>query len=584
MNLRLLALAALVACAGSKPETRASGRASPEASASAGTPVAPAPAGAAAAPSPGEGANRPDSPSSTATPPRQQPGAQPPGTPARVGKEPQKAAETGTVPAAQASQGGARTTAPAPGLMPEQAFRQTAPTPLAVQPHFVAPVPAQRKLKNGARVLVVENHQIPLVAVGVRFLHGVDADPPDRPGLAEFVADTVDEGTRTRPAEKLAEQIEDLAAHLSTGAGLESATVHLNCLAETLPQALELLADVIQNPAFRKEDVERVRVLKLTQLEQKKASIVALASDEADKLLYGPEHPWGKPSGGTPESVSAISPEELAAFHHKFWVPNNAVISVSGDVKTAQIVPLLEKAFAGWKPRPVPKLSLPKLPPLPGRRIDALDKANATQSQVWVVGRLFPARSSDAVVLRVGNQALGGLFTSRLNSNLREKHGYSYSVRSGLSLLREVGTFTASGGVIAKNTVEAVREYENELEKFSSGDITDAELASSKEAMIRGLPSALETNDAVAGALSNLVSLRLPLDYYKTLPDRIARVSRADVRRAVRRWVKPGAWPVVIVGPVGQSKEQLTSLKLGPVSVEPAPGSAPAAGKPAAVQ
>lgn len=584
MNVRLLAFAALVACAGPKPETRASGPASPEASASSGAPVAQAPAGAAAAPSTAEGANQPGSPSATAAPPSQrQSGAQPPGTTARVGKEPQKAAETGTVPAAQASQG-TRTTAPAPALMPEQAFRQTAPPPLAVQPHFVAPVPAQRKLKNGARVLVVENHQIPLVAVGVRFLHGVDADPPDRPGLAEFVADTVDEGTRTRSAEKLAEQIEDLAAHLFAGAGLESATVHLNCLTETLPQALELLADVVQNPAFRKEDVERVRVLKLTQLEQKKASIGALASDEADKLLFGPEHPWGKPSGGTPESVSAITPEELAAFHHGFWVPNDAVISVSGDVKTAEIVALLEKAFAGWKRRPLPKLSLPKLPPLPGRRIDALDKANATQSQVWVVGRLFPARNPDAVALRVGNQALGGLFTSRLNSNLREKHGYSYGVRSGLSLLREGGTFTASGGVIAKNTVEAVREYENELEKFAGGDITDAELAASKEAMIRGLPSALETNDAVAGALSNLVSLRLPLDYYKALPDRIARVSRADVRRVVRRWVKPVAWPVVIVGPVGQSKEQLTSLKLGPVSVEPAPGSAPAAGKPAAVQ
>src|SRR5206468_12176308 len=119
-------------------------------------------------------------------------------------------------------------------------------------PRFEAPVPVEKKLKNGARVLVVENHQLPLVAIDVRFLHGIDADPPASPGLAEFAADMVDEGTKTRPAAKLAEEIEDLAAHLNTGAAQETSSAHLNCLAETLPQALELLADVVQNPAFRK--------------------------------------------------------------------------------------------------------------------------------------------------------------------------------------------------------------------------------------------------------------------------------------------------------------------------------------------
>jgi len=317
MNLRILALAALVACAGSKPEARPGGSsASAPTPPSSGTAVAQTPPTTSAAPGTTGSANQPATQPPGATG-QQQPGAagqqQPGTTTGQVGKEPQKGTETGTVPAAQAAQG-ARSGTTEPALMPDQEFRQSAPPPLAVQPHFIAPVPVQRKLKNGARVLVVENHQIPLVAVDVRFLHGVDADPPDRPGLAEFVADTVDEGTRTRPAEKLAQEIEDLAAHLSAGAGLQSATVHLNCLTETLPQALELLADVVQNPAFRKEDVERVRILKLTQLEQKKASIGALASDEADKILFGPAHPWGKPSGGTPESVGAITPEELAAF------------------------------------------------------------------------------------------------------------------------------------------------------------------------------------------------------------------------------------------------------------------------------
>lgn len=495
-------------------------------------------------------------------------------TPAAAPPGSQKAPETGTSSAAQV----APAPAPEPPPTPDEPFRVERPAPLAVQPHFEAPVPLQKKLKNGARVLIVENHAVPLVAIDVRFLHGVDADPADRPGLAEFVSDTVDEGTKTRSATKLAEEIEDLAAHLGAGAGLESTNVHLNCLTETLPQAVDLLADVVQNPAFRKDDVERVRVLHLTALLQKQASIGALAGDEAARLLFGDQHPWGKPSGGTPESVAAITPEELQKFHATWWVPNDAVISVSGDVKPAEVVQLLDEKFAQWKARPLPALRLPKVPTLSRRSIVALEKPNATQSQVWVVGRLFKAGDPDALPLRVANMTLGGLFTSRLMTNLRETHGYSYGVYSRLSLLRASGTFSASGGIIARSTVEAVGEYEKELTKFATGTVSEAELSSAKEALIRSLPSALETNDAVSGALTNLVSLGLPLDYYRTLPLRIAKVGQKDVKRVVSRWMKPAQWPVVIVGPVGQSKGDLEKLGLGPVSVLPAPGvTAPAA-------
>jgi zinc protease len=490
---------------------------------------------------------------------------------------PVTAAPPPAAPAAKSAPAPIAQPMPEPPLTPDQPFRAERPPPLAVQPHFEAPVPVQRKLKNGARVLIVENHQVPLVAIDVRFLHGVDADPSDRPGLAEFVADTVDEGTKTRPADKLAEEIENLAAHLGAGAGLENTTVHLNCLTETLPQAVDLLADVVQNPAFRNGDVERVRVLKLTGLQQKRSSIGALAGDEAARVLFGDQHPWGKPSGGTPESVAAVSPEELGRFHDAWWVPNNAVISVSGDVKPAEIVKLLDAKFATWEPRPLPALKLPALPKLANRSIDALEKPTATQSQVWVVGHLFKASDPDAIPLRVANMTLGGLFTSRLMTNLRETHGYSYGVYSRLSLMRSTGTFTASGGIIAKNTVDAVSEYEKELTRFSDGTVSEAELASAKEALIRSLPSALETNDAVSGAMDNLVALGLPLDYYKTLPGRIAEVGQQDVQRVVKKWVKPAEWPVVIVGPVGQSKAELEKLDLGPVTISPAPGTSPTA-------
>ena len=453
--------------------------------------------------------------------------------------------------------------------MPDAAYRQQKPPPLAVQPRFNAPVPVLKRLRNGARVLLVENHALPLVAVDVVFLHGTDAEPVDKAGLAEFVADTVDEGTTSRTATQLAEQIEDLAALVSAGAGRESASVHLDCLAETLPQALELLADIVQHPAFRAADVERVRTLRLTQLQQKNASPGALASDEASLLFFGPRHPWGQPAGGTPASVASITAADLLRFHQTWWVPNNAVISVAGDVTAAQLRKLLEERFGQWKPHALPKVALPPLPELK-RGIVALDKPGTSQSQVWVLGRLFPARNADALPLRVANLVLGGLFTSRLNTNLREKNAYSYGVGSGLSLQRDTGTFRAAGGVIAKNTVDAVREYENELRRFADGVVTDEELAKAKEAFTRSLPSALETNGAVAGALANLVSLGLPLDYYKTLPARVERVGKPEIARVVKKWVHPDRWPVVIVGPVAGSEDALARLGVGPVDLRPA--------------
>ena len=513
----------------------------------------------------------------------QGPAAEPDGgVSAQIGKQSGKVPEPAAAPppAGQMAQPAPNAVAETP-LMPDEPFRAQVPPPLARQPHFDPPVPVQRKLKNGARVLIVENHSLPLVAVSVRFLHGIDADRMQKPGLADFVSDTVDEGTKTRSAVNLAEEIEDLAAHLGAGVSLETANVGLNCLTETLPKALELLADVVENPAFRDEDVERVRVLKLTALEQKKANPGALAADEAARILYGPDHPWGQPAGGTPQSIGSITAADLAAFHARWWVPNDAVISVAGDVKAGEIVRLLDEKLASWKPHPLPRLSLPAFPRLTRREIVAREKPGTTQAQVWVVGRLFKATDPDAIPMRVANLTLGGLFTSRLNMNLRETHGYTYGVGSSVSLMRRSGTFAARGGIVAKNTVEAVAEYENELQTFSSGEISDAELSASKEALVRGLPAALETNDAVASAMGNLVSLGLPLDYYRTFPARVGKVSHADVKRVVKKWITPGRWPVVIVGPVEQSKEALEKLKLGPVSIAPAvPGGKPSAAAP----
>src|SRR5256885_11547844 len=343
-----------------------------------------------------------------------------------------------------------------------------------------------------------------------------------------------------------------------------------------MPKALEIFADVLQNPAFRPEDLERVRGLKIRGLTQKLAIPGALASDEAARLLYGDEHPFGQPSGGTIETVRGITADDLRKFHDTWYRPNNALISVSGDITVQEIEAALQKTLSSrWKPGPSPKISLPPFPEMDKRTLDALDKPGTTQSHVRVVGHLFPANHPDRIPMLVGNEVLGGLFTSRLNLNLREQHGYSYGVGSAASLGRSFGTFIAAGDILGQHTADAVREYEAELTRFADQGVEDAELHKAQESLIRGLPSALETNDATASALANAVFNGLPLDYYRRVPDLISKVTREDVARVAKRWIHPDRFAVVIVGPVAPAKDALVALALGDVRLRPAPGAMP---------
>ena len=505
--------------------------------------------------------------------PKPAPAAQPSATTAPPAAKP--SAGTSAAPADAAAP--ATTTQSGPPLYPAQEtpdapYRGEKPPPLSGELRFEAPVPVERRLRNGARLLVSELHAVPIVSIDVLFGTGINGEPLGKGGLAGFVASMVTEGTRSRTTTQLATELDDHAIELAAGAGNETSRVRMNTLKESLPEAIELLADVLQNPAFRAADVDRIRKLKLAGLAQKLGSPGALAADEAAKILYGDKHPWGQPSGGTPETVESITADDLRRFQGTWYRPNNALISVAGDVTADEIARLLEQRLAGWKQGRLPRLSLPPLPPLSRRFVDAIDKPGTTQSQVWVVGRLFEARHPDRLPMLVANEVLGGLFTSRLNMNLREQHGYSYGVFSNATLSRSYGSFTAAGGILAQHTAPAVREYENELQRFAAEGPTDPELAKAKETLIRGLPAALETNDAVAAAIATSVFNGLALDHYRTVAARIAKVTRADAARVAKKWIQPERWPVVVVGPVAGAADALQALALGDVRVHTAPG------------
>jgi zinc protease len=455
---------------------------------------------------------------------------------------------------------------PAPvATTPDDPFRANKPDPLPNEPAFALPVPVERKLKNGAQVLVVENHALPLVAVDVMVESGVDRDPLDRRGLSGFVSSMLTEGTKTRSALDIETTRERLGAQLSAGNALETTTVHLNALKETLPDALALMADVVENPAFKTEDIERVRGIYLTDLAAKKGNPRALAGDSYSKLLWGDKNPWGLPSGGTPTTIKAITANDLARWHHTYFVPNNAVISVSGDVTPDEAVAALEKVFGSWKRGAVPAAKTPALPDATARAIYVTDLPTGSQSQVFIGWRAPKASAPEHLPLMVANNVLGGLFSSRLNMNLREDKAYTYGAFSRFQSYRDAGTFGASGGIVAAHTADAVHEFEKELQRLKTDPISDEEFQRAKEAIIRALPSQLETNDAVASAMGSLVELKLPLDYYAKLPDRVRAIQKADVVAAIQKYLDPDHWPVIVVGPKAQTFDGLKALSIGDV-------------------
>ncbi len=447
---------------------------------------------------------------------------------------------------------------------PDAEFRNAKPPAASGNDSFKAPVPVEKKLKNGARLLVVENHAVPLVAIDIAIPAGADVVPLDKTGLDDFTATMLDEGTLKHGSLELAAAIDDLALNLSSTAGPETMHLTINSLSETLPQALDLMAEVLMQPAFRPEDVERVRDQLLTALLQKYASPPAVASDQLVRMFYGAKHPLGQPNGGTPETIKAITTADLKKFHDIWYRPNGAVIGVSGDVNLSEIQAMLETRLAGWKPKTTAKPKLTPVWALP-KQVVLVDKADASQSQVWVVGKLFPAKDPDAIAVTVANNVVGGLFNSRINQNLRETKSWSYGVRSRVSLRRNDGWILTSGGIQAPFTAEALGEYYKELDGFTGGELREGELDRAKEAMIRLLPSALETNSAVAASLTTLALNGLPLDYFATLPAKVAKIDAKEIARVAKKYFSTAKMPAVVVGPKALCQEKLTAMKVGEI-------------------
>ena len=433
------------------------------------------------------------------------------------------------------------------------------------------PVPVKFKLSNGLTVLYSDRPGLPLVAADLVMHAGSGLNPQDRPGLASMTARMLEQGTATRSALQIADRAADLGATLNSGAGRDTTGISTRALTRSFPEALELLSDVALHPTFPQAEIERVRNERLTDIVQEKDEGFALASRVLDLALYGPKHAFGYPDSGTTESIKAITRDDLEKFWKQNYFPDDAALVVTGNIKQATLKALAEKYFGTWKAgRPAPPAMAS--PETTDGKLILVDRPGAPQTTLIAFSMGLARSTPDYVPVQVMNTDLGGLFSSRINMNLREAHGYTYGAFSFFRYHRTPGPFLSGADVRTDATAPATTELLKELKRMGEAPMSAEELHLSKDAIARSLPGRFERGTEAAGTFAELFTYDLPLDYFSTLPDKINAVTADQAMAVAKKYILPDKLIVVAVGDRTKIEEDMKKLNLGKVEIRDTDG------------
>ncbi|MBI3491253.1 MAG: insulinase family protein [Acidobacteria bacterium] len=437
------------------------------------------------------------------------------------------------------------------------------------------PVPAlnmppiqKRQLSNGLPVWIVELHEVPVAQINLLVLSGSADDPPGRFGAASVASAMLEEGAGSRTALEIADAIDFLGADLTTGSGIDSSAVRLHVPVARLADALPIMADVALHPTFKKEELDRLRQQRLTALIQGRDDPQTIASTAFPRVLYGPRHRYGTPSGGTAETIKTFTPEDLREFYTSTFRPDRATILAAGDLTPDRVMPLLEKSFGGWKAQgaAAPRQTIAAVDQPAARQVYLIDKPGAAQSQIRIGWIGVPRSTPDYFPLVVMNTILGGSFSSRLNMNLREQHGYTYGASSNFDMRAAAGPFAAAAGVQTDKTRESLTEFFNELNGILK-PIPAEELSRAKNYVALRYPGGFETTGDISRQLENALVFHLPDTYFSTYVQNIQAVTAADVQRVAQKYIAPGRFAVVVVGDQKAIEPGIRALNLGPITV-----------------
>ncbi len=433
------------------------------------------------------------------------------------------------------------------------------------------------KLKNGIEVVLAERHAIPVVQLKLLFDSGYAADQGGKLGAASFSAAMLDEGTQTLDSLEIARRKDSLGAILGAGCDLDTCSAGLNSLSSQLAPSLALFADVVRHPAFRAEDIARIRGQWLAGIAQEKTDPTQSALRVLPPLVYGAGHAYAIPftGSGTEASIQALQAGDMQNFVRDFLRPDNVRIVVAGDTTLAQIIAQLDAVFGDWSPpsSPLPKKNLASVKAPAKPRVFVMDRPGSQQS-VIIAGTLAPSTlAPNHLQIGTMDQAFGGLFTSRLNMNLREDKHWAYGAYSFSGNAIGQRLFLMYAPVQSDKTAQSAQELLNEARGvIGEKPLTHDEIAKVKVSLVRALPGEYEGAGAVLGSLQTIVVYHRPDDYVQTYKQRVEAQTDADVEAAAKLVIQPQALTWVVIGDLKQIEKPLRALKLGTLQVLDADG------------
>ncbi|MGC9995633.1 MAG: pitrilysin family protein [Terriglobia bacterium] len=427
------------------------------------------------------------------------------------------------------------------------------------------PKPRQIKLANGLTVLVLEQHKLPTVAFTLWVETGALADPKDLPGLAKATAEMLREGTAHRSSAQLASDVDGLGASLGASAdfGADTSTISASGLSESVDRLLELMSDVVLNPTFPPDEFSIYQKRQLAQVEQMRSRSAFLAQERLHQVLYGDFA--AAVVTATPQSLKTMSSAQLKDFHDRYYVPNNALLGVVGDVQFDQVVSLIQKHFGAWKSHPVAPPDLGKISPPAASKVTLVDRPDSVQTNI-LAGEIALRRADpDFIPLTVMNRVVGGGASGRLFLNLREKHGYTYGAYSSFTSDIYPGVWRANTEVRNAVTDGSLHELMEEFKRIRAEPVPEPELDEARRAIVASFALSLEQPSTLLNFWMTANYYRLPQDYWERYPEQVAKVTPEVVERVAKKYVDLDHLQIVCVGDGKQIKEILK--KYGPLEV-----------------
>jgi zinc protease len=415
-------------------------------------------------------------------------------------------------------------------------------------------------LANGMQLFLLEDHELPLIRISARIRTGSVYEPADKIGLASITGSVMRTGgTASKTGDEIDEQLEQIAASVETGIGLNSGSASMSVLKEDVDMGLSILADVLMNPAFREDKIQLAKILHRSSIARRNDNVLAIAGREFDKLIYGPDSVYARHTEYA--TIDSISRDDLVAFHKKFFCPNNMMLAVWGDFDTNEMIKKIEEAFKGWETSDIQLPAVPEVQYEFRPTVNVIRKDDVNQSNIYLghIGGLM--NDPDYFALILMNRVLGSGFTSRLFKNIRSREGLAYSVFGNYSANFDYpGVFYVGCQTKSESTVYAIRAMAEEVRKMTESEVTDEELALARESYLNSFVFNFDTKGEIVNRLMTYEYFGYPADFLQKTKQNVEKVSKADVLRVAREHLKPDKMQILAVGRPQDFDEPLSVL------------------------